>query len=163
MERLMTRFAESDFEYCDDEAVISLIERNRLLRDPYGRWPTFADAEIIEFNFLRGNLLECMRSDKWENLCPPSLRCAIYTFDERYAHDDLKRKPSIVSLFFRGVGELYMNGFNYQNAIFGMGIRRVFSTELKVDVFSVAWGGSAIQHDVKFICENIRVESVSPM
>lgn len=153
-------FTASDIKYCDDQAVISLIEGSQTLLKHYGRWPTFIDSEIVECHFLRGNILECSRSDKWESMCPPSLRCIIQTFDERYAHDDAKRKPATVSLLFSGIVDFYMSGFSYQNAICGMGICRVYSNNLKADVFSVAWGGAAMQHDVKFICEAIKVELI---
>lgn len=153
-------FSESDIKYCDDQTVISLIEGSKLLINHFGRWPTFIDSEIVECHFLRGNILESSRSQKWDNPRPPSLNCVIYTFDERYAHEDVKRKPIVVSLLFGGIAEFYMSGFNYQNAICGMGVSRIHSNDLRADVFSVAWGGSAIQHDVKFICETIEVEII---
>ncbi len=50
-----------------------------------------------------------------------------------------------------------MSGFNYQNAICGLGIRESYIDKLDRMGFRVDWGGGALQHDVSLVCEQIEV------
>jgi hypothetical protein len=143
--------------------ALALIEESELLTNRFGEWPTFEDGEVLALEFDRGNHWWVIETGEWSERIPPSLIATFYVFDNRYADDDPERKPSKVRIRFEEFAELEMDGFNYQNPIAGMGISVSYSDRLKMNLLFVNWGGTAIKHEVSFLCGHIRVLSVEPM
>ena len=112
---------------------------------------------------LRGNALDCMETGNWEDHKRVALIAEMFIFDERYSDSDARRNPANVTIIFDGIAEIELEGFNHQNAICGLSIRRQFSERLKRNLFRVDWGGAAIKHDVSLICETVTIESVEKL
>lgn len=120
--------------------ALALIKESELLINRFGQWPTFEDGEVLALEFDRGNHWWVIKTGKWS-----------------------ERKPSKVRIRFEEFAELEMDGFNYQNPIAGMGISVSYSNRLKMNLLFVNWGGTAIKHEVSFLCGHIHVLSVEPM
>jgi hypothetical protein len=140
--------------------ALALIEGADLLIARFGEWPTFEDGEVLAIAFDRGNHWWVIQTKEWSKRIPSSLTATFYVFDSRYADTDPERKPSKVCIRFEEFDEFEMDGFNYQNPIVGMGITVSYSDRLKKNLLSVNWGGTAIRHEVSFLCGQIRVLSV---
>jgi hypothetical protein len=143
--------------------ALALIEQSELLIGRFGEWPTFEDGEVLALEFDRGNHWWVIETGEWSKRIPPSLTATFYVFDSRYADTDPERKPSKICIRFEEFDEFEMDGFNYQNPISGMGISVSYSDRLKMNLLFVNWGGTAINHEVSFLCSHIRVLSVEPM
>jgi len=144
------------------EAVAKIKDADLLIRR-FGRWPSFVDTEIVRLEFDRGNLIEIFKSKDWDKQVSPSLTATFFVFDEMQAHDSPLHKNTLAKIKFEFFDRFLMEGFNYQNPVLAVSINLGYSERLKKDIFTVAWGGTAIQHDVSFACENITVVSVVPL
>lgn len=137
------------------------IEGSDRLTGIFGYWPSFHDAEIIEFNLWRGDL----KPDA--NLYIfPVLTTRIHLWEltsEVDAHGSLvMRHHTLATLRFHDVDEFAMEGFNHQNAILGLEITREENSSLSPFCveFQPAFGLTAT-----FRCRRIEVvdaESFSP-
>ena len=153
-------FEDWDNSYNDSVDTINGIINVDSLVSIFGRFPTFCDSEVKELQLIRGNTLECIENNNWEKHDLNSLSARIYLFDERYSEDDERRSPLLFTILFSGLEQLDISGFNHQNAMCGMGIRRWFSDNRKQEMFKVDWGGAAINHKVSLICETIIVSNI---
>ena len=124
----------------------------------FGQWPSFHDAEVIEFNLWRGD----MKSDPWPL---PTLTAKIHLWDMTPEVDArgffVLRHHTHATLRFHDIRDLRMDDFNHQNAIYGMSIVRETQTEgslprLKI-TFSGAHGMSA-----DFTCVSAEVINAEP-
>ncbi|MEX1033889.1 MAG: hypothetical protein WDZ30_11060 [Cellvibrionaceae bacterium] len=152
-----------DNSYNDDHEILKEISDVELLLDVYGRFPTFDSAEIMNLKFIRGNTLQCMDAGNWGGHEPVSLTAKLFVFDERFADTDERRNPAIVTMTFNSLDQIHLDGFNYQNSMCGLGIRRQFLENLKKNLLRVDWGGAAIKHDVSLVCESIKIEAVKKL
>ena len=143
--------------------ALALVEGADLLIARFGEWPTFEDGEILALVFDRGNHWWVIQTEAWSKRIPPSLMATFYVSDSRHADSHPERKRSKVCIRFEEFDEFEMDGFNYQNPIVGMGITVSYSDRLKRNLLSVNWGGTAIKHEVSFLCGQIKVLSVEPM
>lgn len=107
----------------------------------FGRWPSFHDAEVFEFNLDRRG---------------PDLRTSIYVFAMT------SENQSMVALRFCGLTGFAADGFNEQNVLSDLHITDISGEQLKGMNFEVAFAG-IYGVTAKFRCRSIEVESVEPM
>ena len=97
----------------------SLIEGSDRLIGVFGYWPSFHDAEVIEFNLWRGDVLP-----ELERFVLPVITTKIHLWELTSEVDAsghlISRHHTLTSLRFHEVDEFQMDGFNHQNAIFGL-------------------------------------------
>jgi hypothetical protein len=117
----------------------------------FGRWPSFHDAEVFEFNLDRRG---------------PDLRAFIYVFEMTSEVDPkgfyVLKNQSIVGLYFGGLVNFAADGFNHQNVLFDLQIADISTEQLEDIKFEVTFDG-IFGLDSKFRCRSIEVESVEPM
>ena len=94
---------------------LGTIEGAKNLRDWFGYWPSFHDAEVI--------LLQLNRSD--------ASTLAVHTWEMTKEVDEkgfyVLAKHVVVEFVMKEVVGLSLNGFNHQNVVFGLAIERVDS------------------------------------
>lgn len=99
-----------------------LLEDEHLVLDAYGDWPSFHDAEILWLHLDRN--ISCEKE-----FGTPSIRFALHGWEMTSEIDEngyyILRKHRIVEFQFDGLGGMAVDGFNHQNAIFGLRISRV--------------------------------------
>ena len=139
-------------------SVETHIDGADLIVQRFGFWPPFADAEILALRFERGNHMEVIEHKRWNERIAESLEVTFFVFDARHAQVTPERKPTKAVIRFEPLTEFTMNGFNYQNPILCLDISRVSEKRFRVE-----WGGTAMHHEVSFVCERIRVLSVTPI
>lgn len=121
----------------------------------FGYWPTFHDAEVVWMRLDRGGT----------DLGPgPTLDALIHAFEMTKEVDAagyyVLRNHVLVHLRFAGVSNLRLDGFNQQNAIFGLTISMAETGEVgeKYQVgFDPSFGVGA-----EFHCATIAVSGVQP-
>jgi|SRR5215831_6751456 hypothetical protein len=130
------------------------------LTNIFGYWPSFHDAEIIKFDLWRGDV-----QPEAGRYIFPVLTTQIHLWEITPEVDDrgylILRHRTLATLRFHDVDSISMQGFNHQNAIFGLH----FSTEdggeglppwICVE-FKPAFGISA-----KFRCCRVELLSAEP-
>lgn len=100
-------------------SIDSFIQNGRKLTDIFGRWPSFHDAEVVEFH------LGCSGKDLDDSLdALPVLTVKIRVWEMTNEVDArgfyVCRHHTLVTLRFHGVDELAMEGFNHQNVLFDL-------------------------------------------
>lgn len=104
----------------DTEPVVLGREK---LTNIFGRWPSFHDAEVIELNFWRGDV----EPDKNRYIFPV-LTVKVHLWEMASHTDDkgffLLGHHTLATLRFHHVDNFKMEGFNHQNAIFGLSITK---------------------------------------
>lgn len=138
MDSLQSKFNSSILEGAEKITGLSLDEIN------------FANAEVIEMKFNRGNTLQCIEIGDWKNCLPPSLQVTFCIFEQ----ERLDKFLIYIELEFVDVQELKIYTFGYQNPICSLDISESFSERLKTNMKDVSWGGAG--HDVEFICSSIK-------
>lgn len=142
------------------DAPEKLIEGSGQLTSIFGYWPSFHDAEVIEFNLWRGDV-----DPDVGRYVFPVLTTKVHLWEltsEVNAQGYLvSRHHTLATLRFHEVDELKMADFNHQNAILGLNI----TTEERADsgphgfrvAFDPAFGMGAVFH-----CARIEVVGVEP-
>ena len=135
------------------------MDRSELLTDIFGYWPSFHDAEVIEFNLWRGQA-------EPENppYLFPTLTTKIHLWELTSEIDSrgyyVLRHRTLATLRFHDISELDMEGFNHQNAIFGLSITSApmegFPQRVHVE-FEPAFGITAT-----FYCLRVEVMDAKP-
>ena len=101
--------------------ISTLIENSEKLTGLFGYWPTFHDAEILELHLWRGDV-----DPGAKRYIFPVLMMKMHTWELTNEVNEkgfyVLRHHTLVSLRFHDVSELRMEGFNQQNAIFGLSI-----------------------------------------
>lgn len=141
-----------DNSYNNDVDLINRIDNVALLTNICCVFPSFVDAEIVNMTFSRGNTLFCMDTLDWSNLKPASI-----LVEYLLSKNETNNKSVAVSIAFIGIKKYEGKGFNYQNSIRGLGIRRASLEASKKEFFRVDWGGAAMRHDVSLVCESISI------
>ena len=124
------------------------IENAELLRNIFGGWPSFHDAEIVSMRLARGSQA-------------PFLEAAIHLFKTTSDIDAqgfyVLAKHTLATIRFSGITRCELEGFNHQNSIDGLGIQQV-DGEGRLTVRMLANNGC----DARFNCDSIAVVDVSP-
>ena len=94
--------------------IASLIVGSEKLTSIFGRWPSFHDAEIHDLHLQRGYI----------NLLTVRLHLWLMTRDIDQKGFYVSTKHTLTKMKFYDVDNFRMEGFNHQNAIFGLGIEQ---------------------------------------
>ena len=134
-----------------------LIDRAELLTEVFGYWPTFHDAEVVR--------LVLNRSAVGTDCCGPSCEMLIHVFemtDEITASGHYRLdKHHLIKLLFDGLDGIQLNGFNHQNAIFGLEIVRSDGSDDYPEPWLITINGS-FGVEASFRCMSATVVSVIP-
>lgn len=137
-----------------------LVEDSQKLTDIFCYWPSFHDAEIIELNFWRGDV-----DAEKERFIFPVLTVKFHLWELTKEVDPegclVRRHHTLATLRFHDVDEFKMEGFNHQNAIFGLSIisqeRGVFTNGEKLPPYLVVKFEPAFGIMANFQCFRIEV------
>jgi hypothetical protein len=102
----------------------------------FGHWPSFHDAEVVDFNLWRGGM-----NSQTRDLAGPVLTLKVHLWEMTKEVDSkgyfILRNHTLCTLRFREVQEIQMQGFNDQNAIFDLSIERKERNEPPSPYFAV--------------------------
>ena len=103
-----------------------LVQGSGKLTAIFGHWPSFHDAEVMEFNLCRGDV-----GANAGGRIFPVLTTKIHLWGEPTSELDdhgcfVSRHHTLTTLRFHDVDEIRVEGFNHQNVIFGL---RILSEE----------------------------------
>jgi hypothetical protein len=139
------------------EAKISGSEK---LTSIFGYWPSFHDAEIIDVHFWRGDV-----NPEKEKYLFPVLTVTFHLWELTNETDAkgflVLRHHTRSILRFHSVTDFAMQGFNHQNAIFGLAIQQEERPGILVPVFSVEFE-PASGMEARFTCLQIEVLTAIP-
>ena len=137
------------------------IEHHELLTNIFGAWPSFHDAEVIEFHLWRGEVDP--ERERW--VFPVlTLKLQLWELTDEVGPSGtlITRHHTQATLRFHDVEGLRLEGFDHQNAISGLHIEVVewhASVPLRYRVeFAPATGFSAT-----FRCTRIEVVAAGPV
>jgi hypothetical protein len=132
------------------------IEGSEKLVDIFGYWPSFHDAEVIELNFWRGDV-----NPEEGRYIFPVLTVKLHLWE---ITDDVdgrgylgRRNHTLATVRFHDVYKFMMEGFNHQNAIFGLDISQEERSEGPSPVFAVIFRPVALGVDASLTCMHIEV------
>jgi Immunity protein 50 len=103
------------------ENIESLIQGSEKLTGIFGYWPSFHDAEIIDLHFWRG----VVEPDQGRYDFPVlTLRIHVWDLTNEVNSKEflVLKHHTLTTLRFCDVDEFRMEGFNHQNAIFGLSV-----------------------------------------
>ncbi len=104
----------------DEQA--SLVEGSERLTSIFGYWPSFHDAEVIEFNLWRG---DCGLNIDRCNFPVLTTKIHVWQMSELDARGlYVLRYHTLATLRFHGVDELGVEDFNQQNVLFELSIKK---------------------------------------
>jgi hypothetical protein len=138
------------------ESVVDRISGGEKLVAIFGYWPSFHDAEVIWLKLDR-------RLD--DNGLSPTLETQIHAFETSKQVDEkgfyVLRHHVLVHLRFQDVVDLSLEGFNHQNALFGIEISDLTERQWEHIFFQVRFDSS---HGMgaSFQCHAIEVVEVAP-
>ena len=94
--------------------IESHISGSQKLTAIFGRWPSFHDAEVIEFHLWRGDI----KAGEWDdsNVFP------VITVKFHIFIESPDSQHTLATLRFKEVDDVRIEGFNHQNAIMGLSI-----------------------------------------
>jgi hypothetical protein len=118
--------------------IDSKISGSEKLTGIFGYWPSFHDAEVIDFHLWRGDV----NSDK-QKFVFPVLTVTIHLWELTNEVDAkgyyVLRHHTRSVLRFRDVADFSMDGFNQQNAILGLSIKQQEGLNGPPNLFSVVF------------------------
>ncbi len=116
--------------------IESHIVGSEKLTNVFGYWPSFHDAEVLELHFDRGNI----KTDKGIYKFP-LLTLKIHLWEltkEGNSKGHLVcRHHTIATLNFSDVSDFQMQGFNHQNALLQLSVRREYRSDDPSPYFAV--------------------------
>ena len=140
--------------------IESLIQGSRNLTDIFGYWPSFHDAEVIELHFWRGDV-----DPKRERYVFPVLTVKLHVWELTNEVDErgylVLRHHTLTTLRFHNIDEFKMEGFNHQNAIFGLSIDQQERADGPSPFFAVQFE-SAFGIGASFRCFRVEVVDATP-
>ena len=140
--------------------IEELIEGSEKLTKIFGYWPTFHDAEVHELNLWRGDV----EPDAGQYIFP-ALSVSLHLWELLNETNErgylVTRHHTFAKLHFHDVDELKMEGFNHQNAIFGLSITREERPEGPSPLFVVNFD-PAFGMGASFTCGRIEVVDAVP-
>jgi hypothetical protein len=132
-----------------------IVGREKLLAI-FGYWPSFHDAEVVWLNLDRG---------KNDERLGPTLETQVHAFETTKEVDEkgfyVLRHHVLVHFRFQDVVDLSLEGFNHQNALFGLEISDLTERQWEHIFFQVRFYSS---HGMgpSFQCHAIEVVEVRP-
>lgn len=124
------------------------IEASQKLTMIFGRWPSFHDAEVIEFSLRRDEASAVI------------LTTIVHLWDMTSEVDQkgfyVLRNHTLVTIRFHDVEDIKMEGFNHQNVIFGLEILEEEPSRGIPPSFTVSFDPS-YGIDAAFKCTRIEV------
>jgi hypothetical protein len=134
-------------------SIESHIVGSEKLTGIFGRWPSFHDAEVIEFHLWRGDI----KPGDWDDSNVfPVITAKIHIFIE-----SPESQHTLATIRFEDVDELKMEGFNHQNASLGLSIslrdRGKFETGEDLPPYLVVQFQPAFGVSASFCCFRIEV------
>ena len=118
------------------ENIETLIQGSEKLTNIFGYWPDFHDAEVLEIHFWRG----IVDPDNTQYDFPV-FSMAIHLWEMTNEADPkgflTRRYHTLAGIRFFDVDNFRMEGFNHQNAIFGLEIDRLERSAGPTPYFSV--------------------------
>jgi hypothetical protein len=141
--------------------IAPLITGSEKLTSIFGRWPSFHDAEIHELHFHRGH--SNASADRRKS---PYLTAKLHTWVMTNVVDEngfLSRKNhTLVTMEFRDLDEEFkMEGFNHQNAIFGLDIEQKTREDGDTPYFAVEFEPCYGMYAI-FTCRQIEILEAIP-
>jgi hypothetical protein len=101
----------------------ALIAGSDKLRNIFGRWPSFHDAEVHEILLDRGHVAPTNGVYDFPRLTA-KIHLWLLTNEVNEKGYYVTTKHTLATIKFYDVDELKLEGFNHQNAIFGLGIEQ---------------------------------------
>jgi hypothetical protein len=140
--------------------IAPLIIGSGKLTPIFGQWPSFHDAEVHELHFERGHI------DTEESVYEfPRLTIKLHlwlmTNDVDQKGHYVSTKHTLTTIKFYDVDDFKMEGFNHQNAIFGLGIEQKTRDEGPSPYFAVDFEPS-FGIGATFTCSRIEIADVVP-
>ncbi len=140
--------------------VESLIAGSEKLTEIFGSWPSFHDAEILNLDFWRGEVVP--ERDLWVF---PVLTLLVHVWEMTRETDSegylVLRKHTRVTLRFRDVSEFRMSHFNHINTILELSIEKGEAKGRGLTPFLVGMEG-ALGFRASFKCFYIDVVAAAP-
>ena len=126
----------------------------------FGYWPSFHDAEVLELHFSRGDVRPSEAKYEFPIL---SLKIHLWALTKEVDSKGyfVLRNHTLTTLKFTDVGEFEMEGFNHQNAIFGLGIEQKTRDEGPTPYFAVDFEPS-FGIGATFTCLRIEIVEAVP-
>jgi hypothetical protein len=140
--------------------IESLIVGSEKLTSIFGRWPSFHDAEVHELLFQRGHIDTDAGVYEFPHLTI-KLRLWLLTSDLDQKGYYVSTKHTLATMKFFDVDNFKMEGFNHQNAIFGLGIEQKTREEGPSPYFEVDFEPS-FGIDATFTCSRIEIIEAVP-
>jgi hypothetical protein len=141
--------------------IAPLIIGSEKLTSIFGQWPSFHDAEVHELHLARGHIDTENQVYEFPSLTI-KLHLWLITNDVNQKGYLVLTKHTLTTMKFYDVDNFKMEGFNHQNAIFGLGIEQKTRDEggptpyFAVD-FEPSFGIGAT-----FTCSRIEIADVVP-
>jgi len=140
--------------------IAPLIVGSEKLVAIFGQWPSFHDAEVLELNFQRGHIDTDAQIYEFPRLTV-KLHHWLMTNDVDQKGYLVRMNHTLTTLQFSDVDNFKMEGFNHQNAIFGLGIEQKAREEGPTPYFAVDFEPS-FGIEATFTCLRIEiVEAIS--
>jgi hypothetical protein len=142
------------------DGIETKISGSENLTGIFGYWPSFHDAEIIDLHFWRGDV-----DPAKEKLVFPVLTVTFHLWELTSEVDSkghlVLRHHTRCALRFHDVSDFSMEGFNQQNAIFGLSIEQGESIDGQPPLFSIIFE-PAMGMGARFRCFRIEVLTAIP-
>jgi hypothetical protein len=140
--------------------IASLIVGSEKLSSIFGRWPSFHDAEVLELHIQRGRIDTDAKVYEFP-LLTVKIHLWLMTNDVDQKGYFVSTKHTLVTMRFYDVHNFKMEGFNHQNAIFGLGIEQKTRDEGPTPFFAVDFEPS-FGIDATFTCLRIAIAEAVP-
>lgn len=140
--------------------IAMLIVGSEKLTNIFGRWPSFHDAEVHELHFERGHIDTDAKVYEFPRLTV-KLHLWLLTNEVNQKGYYVLTNHTLLTMRFCDVDNFKMEGFNHQNAIFGLEIEQKSREEGPTPYFAVTFDPS-FGIGATFTCRRIEiVEAVS--
>ena len=140
--------------------IAPLVVGSERLTSIFGRWPSFHDAEVHEIRFERGHTDTNARVYEFPRLTV-KLHHWLMTNEIDQKGYYVLTKHTLTTVKFLDVDNFKMEGFNHQNAIFGLGIELKTREEGPTPYFAVDFEPS-FGIDASFTCLRIEIVEAVP-
>jgi hypothetical protein len=135
---------------------MATIENSEALTKVFGTWPSFHDAEVVSV------VLDRQGQEEYGG---PTVDLVVHVFEMTSEVDNkgyyVLRHHTLVRFRFFQVVELFLEGFNHQNALFALDITDISGRQMELVRFSVKLH-SSFGVGAEFECRAVCVISAEP-